>query len=184
VPEALELTVNLGGDRDSLTAGEEVSLFAQTSYPVVNYSWTNSDFINTCDTCQLAVVTPPESMAFGVTVTDENGCTASDRITLFVRKTRDVYIPNAFSPDDDGTNDEFMIFGNNDIEEVRSFLVFNRWGETVFEAYNFEAENPAAGWDGTHRGEMMNAGVYIYVAEVLFRDGEVRLYKGDVMLMR
>ena len=76
------------------------------------------------------------------------------------------------------------IFGNNDIEEVRSFLIFNRWGETVFEAYNFEAENPAAGWDGTHRGEMLNAGVYIYVAEVLFRDGEVALYKGDVMLMR
>ena len=68
--------------------------------------------------------------------------------------------------------------------EIKSFLVFNRWGETVFERYNFQPNDPSLGWDGRFRGQMMNAAVFVYYLEVEFIDGETELFKGDVMLMR
>jgi hypothetical protein len=54
----------------------------------------------------------------------------------------------------------------------------------MYEIYGFPANDPLYGWDGTHRGELMNGGVYVYVAEIEFVDGVVELYKGDIVLMR
>lgn len=176
------LTVELGDDME-LGYGESAELFAQTSYPVVDYQWAGGPIVE-CDTCARPQIQPDESVAYSVTVTDENGCKAFDRITVFVKKDLDVYIPNAFSPDNDGTNDIFMIFGGNEVQEIKSFFIFNRWGESVYEGYNFLPGDPSFGWDGRHRGELLNAGVYIYMAEIEFVDGEVVIYKGDVMLMK
>ena len=67
---------------------------------------------------------------------------------------------------------------------VRSFLVFNRWGEPVFEVYNAEPNDPQWGWDGTYRGQLVNAAVYVFVAEIEFADGDTVIYKGDVTIMR
>ncbi|HRD81841.1 MAG TPA: gliding motility-associated C-terminal domain-containing protein, partial [Saprospiraceae bacterium] len=67
---------------------------------------------------------------------------------------------------------------------VKSFYVFNRWGESMFELFNFQSNNPSYGWDGTHRTQRLNTGVYVYVAEVEFIDGEVVIFKGDVTLIR
>ena len=54
----------------------------------------------------------------------------------------------------------------------------------MFELFNFQPNTPALGWNGTHRGQEMNSGVYVWMAEVEFIDGEVVLFKGDVALMR
>ena len=123
-------------------------------------------------------------MAYSVQVTDENGCTAEDQIRVFVAKTRNVFIPTAFSPDGDGINDLFTIHAGADVARIKSFLLFNRWGESVHEAYHFTPNNLAFSWDGRYRGQLLNAGVYVYFAEIEFIDGEVILYKGDVLLMR
>ncbi|MEO0873930.1 MAG: gliding motility-associated C-terminal domain-containing protein, partial [Bacteroidota bacterium] len=176
------LTVELGQDIE-MVPGDTIELFAQTSYPVAGYKWTGGP-IEECEDCPTPVISPTESVAYSVTVTDENGCTATDRVTVFVRKSQEVYIPNAFSPDNDGTNDIFMIYGGGDVKSVKSFYVFNRWGESMFESFGFAPGDPVHGWDGRHRGELLNAGVYIYMAEVEFQDGEVIIYKGDVVLMK
>ena len=182
VNSAPVLTVELGDDIE-MELGETIELLAQTSYPVVNYKWSGGP-IEDCEDCANPSIRPTESIAYSVTVTDENGCTATDRITVFLRKSQEVYIPNAFSPDNDGTNDIFMIYSGNNVKEVKSFFIFNRWGESMFEGYNFLPGDPSFGWDGSHRGEMLNAGVYIYMAEIEFQDGEVVIFKGDVVLMR
>jgi gliding motility-associated-like protein len=122
---------------------------------------------------------------YAVSVLDVNGCSDEDEVTVFVDRTKYVYVPNAFSPDGNLTNDVFMIFSkDNHVKNIKSFLVFNRWGESVFQYYNFEPNNPAYGWDGSHRGEPMNAGVFVWFAEIEFIDGTVELYEGDVVLMR
>ncbi len=177
-----ELIVDLGDDQ-RIKLGESIQLQALTSYPVDSYIW-KQDSTLSCFDCFNPVATPATANTYTVTVMDENGCTAMDRINIVVEKPRLVYIPNAFSPDEDGVNDQFMIFGGNDVRSVKSFLVFNRWGESMFELYNFQPNNPAFGWDGTHRGRPLNAGVYVYFAEIEFIDGEVLLYKGDVILMK
>ena len=72
----------------------------------------------------------------------------------------------------------------NNVSKVRSFLGFNRWGESVFEFHDFEPNDPEFGWDGKFRGESMNAQVLVWFAEIEFIDGSVQVFKGDVTLMR
>jgi len=182
VAAAPELTVNLGPDLE-LIYGDSIELLANTSYPVADYKWAGEAIIS-CDTCATPLIKPTQSGQYSVTVIDENGCTATDRITVLMRKVRDVYIPTAFSPDGDQINDNFLIYGGSQVVSIKSFYVFNRWGEAVYKGQDFAPNNTNMGWDGMHRGQPLNAGVYIYMAEITFTDGETILYKGDVMLMR
>ncbi len=138
-----------------------------------------------CTDCLNPSAQPEETTYYFVTIRTEDGCEATAKVLVVVNKQPAVYIPNAFSPDGDGKNDVFMIFaGPNQVEKVRSFLVFNRWGETVFQYYDFEPNNPAYGWDGTFRGQAMNPAVFVWYAEIAFKDGRVELFKGDVQLVR
>lgn len=63
-------------------------------------------------------------------------------------------------------------------------MIFNRWGETVHEVYNFAPNDPIFGWDGHFRGQLMNGAVFTWFAEIEFVDGDVELFEGDVLLMR
>ncbi|MCO6487369.1 MAG: gliding motility-associated C-terminal domain-containing protein [Phaeodactylibacter sp.] len=137
-----------------------------------------------CDTCLTAIFAPRLSTYFSVLVTDVNGCSAEDRELVVVNKQYNVYIPNVFSPNGDGANDRFMIFAGKEVKEVQSFKVFTRWGEPVFEDAGFQPNNPAHGWDGTFRGQPMNNAVFAYFAEIEMVDGQVVVFKGDVVLMR
>ena len=101
-----------------------------------------------------------------------------------VLKNREVYIPNAFSPNGDGINDWLTVFASDQVKKVNQFLVYNRWGEVVFEAHNFLPNNLSVGWDGTFKGEPLNPSVLVYWAEVEFVDGLVILFKGDVTIVK
>jgi gliding motility-associated-like protein len=115
---------------------------------------------------------------------DDNGCVATDLLTVFVNHPDEVFIPNAFSPNNDGINDVLMVFAGEDVAVIKSFLVFNRWGETVFDVYNFPPNDPAFGWDGDYRSKRYNNAVFVYMAEVEFIDGTVKLFKGDVAIIK
>jgi len=130
-------------------------------------------FVNTFITeagCDSIVTTVVSFIDTCNTVTEDTGC---------------VYIPNAFSPNDDGINDVFMIFAGSDcLTKVRSFIVFSRWGESVFQYFDFPPNDQAYGWDGYCRGKLMDTAVFAWFAEVEFVDGSVKLFKGDVTLVR
>ena len=68
--------------------------------------------------------------------------------------------------------------------DVESHLVLSRWGETIWEYHDFLPNDPAFGWDGFHRGRLLDVGVYTWFAEVEFVDGEVIVFEGDVTLVR
>ncbi len=182
-----DLNVELGDDI-FIDLGESDKVEAQVSVvaeEIASVVWQSVDSIGCIDTdCLSFGVQPQQTTTYTVTITDENGCVTSDDITVFVNKPRDVYIPNVFSPNGDGTNDVFMIFGGRDVAKVHSFLVFNRWGEAIFEVYDFPPNDPLYGWDGHYRSRLYNTAVFAYFAEIEFIDGEVILYKGDVTLMR
>jgi hypothetical protein len=70
------------------------------------------------------------------------------------------------------------------VAQIRSFMVFDRWGESVCAYQNFQPNDPARGWDGTHRGRALDPGVFVWYAEIEFIDGRVEMLKGDVALIR
>ncbi|TAK47027.1 MAG: T9SS type B sorting domain-containing protein [Saprospiraceae bacterium] len=88
-------------------------------------------------------------------------------------------------PNGDGANDVFLIFAKpGTVKKIKSFLVFSRWGEAVFEYFNFQPNDPAYGWDGMYRGQPMKPAVFVWFAEVEFTDGGTELFEGDVTLVR
>lgn len=184
-PTELNVEVSVFIEGNLIQLGDSLQLAALITVPddSINFvQWEPAEFLD-CDTCLNPIAKPLETTTFSVTLGTED-CTDSDNITIFVRKDRPVYVPNAFSPNGDGTNDVLIVYAGSQVSRVKSFLVFNRWGETVYQYFNFQPNDPASGWDGNHRGQIMNPAVFAWFAEVEFIDGSTELYEGDVTLMR
>ena len=115
-----------------------------------------------------------------------NGCGDSSIVTIEVNKQQTIFVPDAFSPNGDGTNDIFTVYGSTDVSRIKTFMVFDRWGEMVHIGEDFEPNSidPANGWDGTFRGQAMNPAVFVYYAEIELANGETVIRKGDVTLIR
>lgn len=180
-----DLSVNLGDDL-VIKLGDEVQLEADIPVAedqIFSFDWSMTDSID-CPTCLTFDIMPFSTSTFFATVVDVNGCVATDEITIFVDRPDEVFIPNIFSPNDDGSNDVFMIFGGDDVLLVRKFYVFDRWGDVVFEVENVPANDPNFGWEGDYKGSDLNAAVFVYMAEIVFIDGSTKLFKGDVVLMK
>jgi gliding motility-associated-like protein len=118
-------------------------------------------------------------------LTAENACgMARDVVRVEVESCREAYIPNAFSPNDDGRNDYFYIQSNGDVERVLLLRIFDRWGGLLFEAKDSPPDVPGRGWDGTSGGKLLNPGTYVFLAHLAFRDGAMEIRQGEVMLVR
>ncbi len=179
-----DLLLGFQGDIE-IDLGESVVLFPiVNSSAVLTFSW-EEDLTLSCMDCQNPVASPFVSTTYFLTISNADNCTASADILVEVRQRRDVYIPNSFSPNNDGINDVFMIFSDQkSVSKVLSLQVFSRWGESLYEFYNFPINDPTFGWDGKHRGEILDPAVFAYFAEVEFVDGTRKVFKGDVTIVK
>lgn len=155
----------------------------QNTLTPVQYQWSPSIGLS-CSTCQTPNIQVPQTTTYTIKGTDIQGCTDSTSFTVQVDETVRVFVPNAFSPDGDGTNEILMVYSPGDVQKVMSFRIFSRWGELVFEQQNFPPNFEGYGWDGRFRGKPMNTGVFVYMVEVLLIDGRTETLKGDVTLFR
>lgn len=160
--------VELGQDT-ILCQGE--SLLLNATQPGADYLWHDHSNSSTY------LVTQPGT--FSVLVTNDCG-TDNSAITIDFDNCMfcDLYIPNAFSPNRDGINDDFMPVSNCGFENYK-LVVFSRWGEQLF-----ETDLPAKGWDGVFRAEELPVGVYVYQVTFQFLDGVVKTKSGSVTLVR
>lgn len=92
-------------------------------------------------------------------------------------------MPNTFSPNHDGANDVFYPRGTG-IFKIKSFKVFNRWGQMVFSKNEMSANNPQYGWDGTLNDALLPADVYVYMIEVVCSNNITLPIKGNITLVR
>jgi gliding motility-associated-like protein len=89
-------------------------------------------------------------------------------------------VPNAFTPNGDGNNDLFEIYGNKKVWKELSISIFNRWGEKVFESNDIQFF-----WDGTYKGVLQNPGVYVYQLNLSYINGYfLPVQKGSLTLIR
>lgn len=181
-----EILVNLGPDV-TLTQGENLLLQAQLSIPMSEVDtiwWTNLPDSIECPTCLEQSVSPIETTTYRIHVIDTNGCAAMDAVTIVVSKENPFYVPTAFSPNGDGTNDRFLIYAGPEVAKVRSFRIFDRWGNLVFFEKDFQPNAPQFGWDGSLDGQAMDPAVFVWKADMEFMDGTSKVFYGDVTLMR
>ena len=118
-----------------------------------------------------------------VLVRDTNGCTAQDRVEFGVDRRRNIYVPNIFYPAG-SENNIVVIFGGNDVAEIKYFQIFDRWGDMVHETTNFQPGDLSKGWNGTIENRLAQPAVFVWMAAVLFKDGEIEVFTGDVTITR
>jgi gliding motility-associated-like protein len=175
--------VNLGPDQ-VVASGAAVTLTpAVQNGPITKWEWSQAGGLS-CTNCAQPVATILKDISYKVKATTAFGCSAEDTISFNTFcKDAQTFIPNAFTPDGDGINDVLMVRGSG-IVTVKSFRIFNRWGEVVFERSNFVPNNPAFGWDGKINGIAGGPDVFVYTADVVCGNGTTFSYKGNVSLLK
>jgi gliding motility-associated-like protein len=169
IQETLQAPSNFLKETDSICMYESLDILSTKSY--TSYQWSTGE--------KERRLTVQQAGAYWLTVTDANGCSGTDSITIFEKKCmRGVYIPTAFTPNNDGKNDVFrpVLFGK--VKQYH-FAVYNRWGAMVF-----QTAEQQKGWDGKIAGTLQPNAVFVWTCHYQFEGAEPKTERGTVVLMR
>jgi gliding motility-associated-like protein len=108
------------------------------------------------------------------------GCDSLHKLNLIINPRSKLFVPSAFSPNGDGINDKFTIYGDEYLERIEELTIYDRWGNRLANYTDFPPNDTNYGWDGRRRGIELNPGVFIYTARVRFVDGDSTFLKGEV----
>jgi gliding motility-associated-like protein len=162
------------GNDTLLCSPASITLNANKPY-VTSYLWQNG---STDETQQVDT-----SGLYWVRLTDEYGCVRKDSINITVRGCENcrLFIPSAFTPNEDGLNDVFKTTPQCKYIGLRSFdlRIYNRWGQIVFHTHDINQ-----GWDGMYKNQQAEQGVYLYVVNYSLLQNEPLQQKGTVTLIR
>jgi gliding motility-associated-like protein len=180
VPDSLEIYFT----EDTVILGDTVFvLWTNQTDPGLEFLWSGFPNILPNETSPVITIDPTAGgpLNIGVTVTNEDECVLEGSVALTVLDPpcddSTVFVPDAFSPNDDGANDEFQIYSN--FIESMDLYIYNRWGELVFEAHN-QSEH----WDGTFKGEKLHPDVFGYYLNVICIPDKPFSKKGNITLFR
>ncbi|MEM1216121.1 MAG: gliding motility-associated C-terminal domain-containing protein, partial [Bacteroidota bacterium] len=176
------LVLDLGPD-EMIRLGDSLQLSIDANFAIDTIQWTAVESIS-CTDCDKPIVRPTVTTTYQVTVTSTNGCVLTDEITISVDGEVYIYIPDVFSPNDDGINDDFEIYPGIRYEQIRQFTILDRWGDVVFDEAAIPFGEAIPAWDGKARSEQAPIGVYVYFVEVELADGRVEVLTGEVLLLR
>ncbi len=172
VPAQLNLAPQVG-----LLTGESYTLNVSGAS---SYSWSPPEFLS-CTDCQNPIASPPYSMTYCVSSPNEV-CVAKTCISIDVEtgcQGRELSLPNAFSPNGDGNNDEYCLLGWNECIAEFKIIIYNRWGEKVF-----ESEKTEFCWDGSYKGKTQETEVFVYMLKAKLKDGTQISKNGNITLLR
>ena len=187
VQRTTPFVVNLGEDT-TIFIGDSINLFGevvQQDSQLVDYGWSVS--FTPCMDCgeRQQISLAPRTNTYIVFEATGATCSARDTILIRVAGRDGFYAPNAFTPDGNSVNDEWLIFFNqNQITDVSEYKIFDRHGTMLFEAHGCLTESDQCGWNGMYKGEEMVPGVYVY--KITYSDvlGKTRSKAGEFVLLR
>lgn len=175
-----------------LRPGESVQFNAVSNQQGASFLWKPGLFLDNPEISN-PVCTPDKSMVYYVYATNFAGCVKVDTVRVILRINREdeIFIPDAFTPNEDEVNDVFYVRSSSpSVVSLDYMRVFDKYNELVFEAIGTDAsslilpENPDFGWDGTFRGQKAEAGSYRYVIAVRYIDEQVVIFSGTLQLIR
>jgi gliding motility-associated-like protein len=174
-------TITADPDTVTINQGDMITLEItpesnNAGYP--SFKWSPSDGLS-CTDCQGPEASPVVTTQYQVTATTDSGCVANTQVLVTVIPQHQLYIPNAFTPNNDGVNDYWQAFGDKKTWVYCSASVFDRWGEKVFESDDINFQ-----WDGKYKGEYVLPGEYVYVFKVVFVDDYNITNKGTITVIR
>ena len=172
------------GDLQIINLGEGAYITINSNVKMDSIIWAKIAGLS-CYDCPEPFATPLISSIYEVKVVSEDGCATKGKIQIVVNKNRRIFVPNVFSPANiDGVNDRLTIFAPPSVAKIKTFSVFDRWGNLLFKNADFAPNDPAVGWDGVYKGVIQNPSVMTWVAEVEFLDGEISYFAGDVTTVK
>lgn len=177
-------TIRLSVNQDTIIRPNASAQLRATVASVGNYrySWSPTDGL-VCPTCPVTMASPEETTRYTLTVEDVDfNCRQTASVEIRIGDCT-IHTPSAFSPNNDGQNDVFLIMGSDCVTEIQEFTIFNRWGEVIFQKQNFPASDPTYGWKGDYLGTVSESGMYTFKVKVAFLNGKVDERRGTVMLL-
>lgn len=174
--------VSAGKDQ-TVMVGDVVKLMASGSPDIVKWKWSPEDYLDNPNSVYVtAAIRKP--ITYSITGTNQFGCTKSDIVNIdLVCNTDVVFVPNTFSPNGDGQNDIFYPRGKG-VSMIKSFRIFNRWGQEVYHREKINIDDISSGWNGSFNGKPQPSDVYIYFIEAYCDTNEFFQLKGNVTLLR
>ncbi|MCC7017836.1 MAG: gliding motility-associated C-terminal domain-containing protein, partial [Rhodospirillales bacterium] len=165
-------TVNAGEDF-AANLDEAMHLNGQGSGTV---TWVAGEEIM-CHVCPNSQIFPKQSGTYRIRAVNNFGCIAEDEVYVEVTTNYNIYIPNIFTPNEDGLNDVFIVYGTG----LTKFemTVFDRWGEKLF-----VSNDQLKGWDGVYKGKLSKNDAYPYVIQYTSLDGKKHTKTGHVTLLK
>lgn len=170
------------GPDKTVNLGESVTVIPTANRPIANLEW---QLVNgMIDTNLIQNFTPTVSGFYRLTATSEDDCQATDSIFIEVNRLQDLYVPNVFSPNGDGINDFFSIPTDAPhVQAVTELAIYDRWGNQVFQQQTEGDLNKNIVWDGQYQGQVVARGTYVFMAKVLFLDGNEEMISGGVSVV-
>ncbi|RYE23053.1 MAG: gliding motility-associated C-terminal domain-containing protein [Sphingobacteriales bacterium] len=142
-----------------------------------SYTWSPSTGLSNPSVSN-PILTSNTDATYFITISSASLCPVTDTLTVQVFDRPGVYVPNGFTPNKDGLNDHLSPIAIH-IKEIKSFQVFNRWGELVFSTNKI-----GEGWDGIYKGSLQPQGVYVWLFEGVDSKGNFIKEKGTSLLLR
>ncbi|MBL0273127.1 MAG: gliding motility-associated C-terminal domain-containing protein [Chitinophagaceae bacterium] len=169
----LPLTIS---DHQTIFTGQRIQLFANAPGNN-NYLWSPANGLNNPALAR-PFASPQQDITYKVKVTNGKGCSGEDSVHITIVDLDDIYVPSAFTPNNDGKNDQIKPFYGSKFA-LKEFSIFNRWGERVF-----TTRNQGEGWTGKINGLEQNPGVYIWILKYTNDTGKTLERKGSLVLIR
>ena len=170
-------------DTIKIDLGSQTIIEVSNKTETASSNWREDPGLN-CYDCLSPNLIATKSGFYLVEVHSIDGCRTEDSVFIHVNPLRNVFIPNAFTPNGDGLNDQFEIYGGVGVKEILSIQIFDKWGNLVFDANPNNGRSKSVYWDGNLNRHKMPVDVYVYNVQISFLDDAIKRYTGEVMLLR
>ncbi|MBK7525074.1 MAG: gliding motility-associated C-terminal domain-containing protein [Saprospiraceae bacterium] len=165
--------------------GESVTLNPSSSHKwdeLASVFWEPGTNIS-CFDCPFPTTIPEISTMYTIYVTDDNGCVKEDSVWVRVRRLNGFDAPNIIIPHSTSGNNSFTLYSRyQSIETIEQLAIYDRWGNEVFHKKDLIPGDETSGWNGTFGDQAVATGIYVWIARIVYKNGETEMAAGDVMV--